>query len=142
MSDVRVYAIPVDFLASIWPDAERLLKPAVDRSNGRTNTADVYDDIASGNSVLWMVLKGDVPVGYYTTRVMSYPGCKAMVLDWIGGSGISSWMHDTIDAMKRHADHNGCSHIEFTGREGWSRLLKGTGWKPEYVCYKMELTDG
>jgi len=142
MPDVRVYAIPRDMLDAMWPDAARWLKPAVDRSNGRTNISDTYADIASGNSVLWVVLKGDAPVGYYTTRVTSYPGCRAMVLDWIGGSGISSWMHETIEAMRKHADHNGCSHIEFTGREGWSRLLKGTGWKPEYVCYKMELTDG
>jgi hypothetical protein len=142
MSDVRVFAVPPELLNAVWGDACRWLKPAVDRSNGRTSISDTYLDIEAGHSVLWMVRQGEEPVGYYTTRVTRYPGCKAMVLDWIGGSGISSWMHETIDAMQRHAKHNGCKHIEFTGREGWGRLLKGTGWEPEYVCYKMELSDG
>jgi len=51
-------------------------------------------------------------------------------------------MTETIVAMRKHAAHNECSHIEFTGREGWTRLLRDTGWKPEYVSYRMELKDG
>jgi hypothetical protein len=141
MSDVKVFAVPVDLLDAVWGDAARWLKPAVDRSNGRSSIGDTYSDIESGNSVLWMVRRSDVPVGYYTTRVAQYPGCKAMVLDWIGGSGIASWMNDTIEAMRKHAEHNNCTHIEFTGREGWGRLLKNTGWQQEYVCYRMELKD-
>lgn len=141
MTDIRVFAVPTEMLGTMWGDASRWLKPAVDRSNGRTNISETYLDIESGNSVLWVVLKDSIPVGYYTTRVTVYSGYKAMVLDWIGGSGIKAWMHETIEAMKSHAKHNGCKHIEFAGREGWARLLKNTGWEPEYVCYKMELKN-
>ena len=142
MSDVRVFAIPIDLLDTIWGDALTKLKPAVDQSNGRVSIDDVYHDILSGSSVLWMVRLKDQPVAYYTTRVTSYPGSKAMVLEWIGGSDIREWMTETIVAMRKHAAHNECSHIEFTGREGWTRLLRDTGWKPEYVSYRMELKDG
>ena len=142
MSDVEVFAVPKDLLPVVWNEASEKLAPAVVQSNGRMTVQELKEDVLKGDSALWVVWQNDMPVAYYTTRVTAYPRKKAMVLEWIGGSDIESWMDATIEAMREHARLNQCDHIEFTGREGWGRLLKKTGWKPEYVCYKMELSDG
>jgi hypothetical protein len=44
--------------------------------------------------------------------------------------------------MERYARDNGCTHIEGYGRKAWGRWLQKYGWKPAYIAYKMELTDG
>lgn len=142
MANAEVFAIPKDLLPAVWTEASEKLAPAVTRSNGRVSVADLKNDVLNGDSLLWAVWQDGSPVAYYTTRVTAYPRKKAMVLEWIGGSGIENWMDATIEAMREHARANECDHLEFTGREGWSRMLDRTGWKPEYVCYRMELSDG
>jgi hypothetical protein len=138
----QVFSVPTAAVPVVWKDAVEKLRPAVTQSNGRKADVDLLADLLSGDSVLWAVWEGTEPKAYYTTRVATYPNTRAMVLEWIGGSGIKSWMDVAIASMRNHAELNGCSHLEFTGRVGWERLLRDTGWEPEYVCYRMELSDG
>lgn len=140
--DIRISPIRPELIDVIWPAVENLLEPSVDTSKGKFEIADVRDDILSGSLVLWMVWQENKPVAFYTTRIVQYPQRLAMAMDWVGGKNIQSWMHKALDEMEAHARNNGCQHLEGFGRLAWGRLLKRRGWEPEYVAYRMELSDG
>jgi hypothetical protein len=141
-TETRISAIRPELIDAIWPAIEELLGPSVDTAKGKFEISDIRDDILSGALVLWMVWQDNKPVAFYTTRIVEYPQRRAMAMDWVGGKNIRSWMHQALDEMETHARHNGCQHLEGFGRLAWGRLLKRRGWEPEYVAYRMELSDG
>jgi hypothetical protein len=140
--DVRIAAVHPQALDTVWKDMETMLEPAVATVKGKFSVNGIRDGILNGSLVLWMVWENDKPSAFYTTRIIDYPERRAMALDWLGGSGMKRWMDKVLDNFEAHARNNGCSHLEGYGRPAWGRVLKRRGWEPEYVAYRMELSDG
>ena len=140
--DVRISPVRPELVDVVWPAASDMLEPATDTSAGKIGIDDVYKSVVNGELVLWMILEDGVPMAFYTTRLIEYPNRRAMAMDWVGGSGLSSWLNAALDAMEKHARANNCQHLEGFGKLAWGRILKRRGWKPEYVAYRMELDDG
>ena len=134
--------VPIPLVDMLWPDVEKLLTRSLDTAKGKFDLESVRTSILSGELVLWLVLDGDVPVAAITTRIIVYPRRRALALDWIGGSRMKEWLPMAMETMRAHAKRNDCEHIEGYGRKAWGRWLEKYSWKPEYVAYRMELTDG
>lgn len=134
--------VPLEVLNIVWPDAEKLLAPAIRTAGGKFSSEDVKQSIEAGMFVLWLVTDGTKPVAAITTRIIEYPGRRAMALDWIGGRRMKEWLPIVQDTIERFAKDNGCSHLEGYGRKAWGRWLERYNWKPDYIAYKMELNDG
>lgn len=139
---VRISPIRPEFVDVLWSEVVRLMGPSVETSRGKFEIDDVRQEILDGDLVLWLVMVGNRPAAFYTTRLIEYPHRRAIAVDWVGGHGIFSWMSAALDEMEKHARANRCDHIEGYGRLAWGRLLKRRGWTPEYVAYRMELGDG
>ena len=140
--EFRISPIRPEFVDVLWPEVVRMLEPSVETSGGKFSIDDIRDGISRGELVLWMIFTGEKPVAFYTTRLVEYPGRRAMAMDWLGGSGLLSWRNAALDEMEKHARANNCQHLEGYGRLAWGRVLKQRGWEPEYVAYRMELADG
>ena len=134
--------VPLPVLDIVWDDAEKLLTPAINTAGGKFNANDVKQGIESGMLTLWLVVDGTKPVAAITTRIIEYPGCRAMALDWIGGRRMKEWLPLAQETIERFARDNGCVHLEGYGRKAWGRWLERYNWKPDYTAYKMELTNG
>lgn len=134
--------VPLPVLDIVWDDAEKLLTPAINTAGGKFNANDVKQGIESGMLTLWLVVDGTKPVAAITTRIIEYPGCRAMALDWIGGRRMKEWLPLAQETIERFAKDNGCVHLEGYGRKAWGRWLERYNWKPDYTAYKMELTNG
>ena len=134
--------VPVQYLDSVWPEVEDMISKAVDTTNGKFTTASVYDDIKRKFYILWIIMKDDVILGVLTTRILEYPTKRALAIDWVGGGSMARVLSLTQTTLKKYAKDNNCSHFEGYGREAWGRWLKKYGWEPEYVAYKMELSNG
>ena len=134
--------VPLEVLDIVWPDAEQLLAPAIRTAGGKFSSEDIRSSIESGMFVLWLVTDGTKPVAAITTRIIDYPGCRGMALDWIGGKRMKEWLPITQETIERFAKDNGCTHLEGYGRKAWGRWLERYNWKPDYIAYKMELTNG
>jgi len=141
-TDVRISPIRPEFVDVLWPEVVRMLEPAVETSKGKFSIDDIRGEIGRGDLVLWVILSDKTPAAFYTTRLIEYPNRRAMAVDWLGGSKILSWRDAALDEMEKHARANNCQHLEGYGRLAWGRMLKRRGWEPEYVAYRMELTDG
>lgn len=134
--------IPLDFVDIVWPDAKELLVGAVKTANGKFTLDDVKRNLDTGYLILWLVTDGTKPVAAITTRIIEYPQCKAMALDWIGGRRMKEWLPMAQKTIEQFAKDCGCTHMEGYGRRAWIRWNERYGWKQDYIAYRMELTDG
>tara|TARA_B100001057_G_scaffold212692_1_gene212994 strand:- start:392 stop:802 length:411 start_codon:yes stop_codon:yes gene_type:complete len=136
---MMISAVPREVLGIVWGDVGKLLYKSVDTSNGKYSIDDLYHSINNGQYVLWIVMDKDEPVAAITTSIISYPGRKAMAMDWIGGSRMKEWLPMAMKTLSEYSRKNGCTHLEGYGRKAWGRWLSKYGWKPEYIAYRMEL---
>ena len=78
--------VPTAVVDVIWNDVSRVLRRSVLTAGGRFELNDVREGIKSGFYGLWVVMEEDRVVAALTTRVVVYPQCKSLAMDWIGGS--------------------------------------------------------
>jgi hypothetical protein len=135
-------AVPPDLVSVVWPDAEPLLAPAIATADGKFTSVDIYNRLLTGELLLWIAAEDMAPVAAVTTRIIRYPGCNGMAMDWIGGSRMREWLPLAQKTLMRYAKQNDCTHLEGYGRKGWSRWLRRFGWKPDYIAYRMDLDHG
>ncbi len=139
MSDLVFTPVPKHLLGLIWPKVEEYLAKAVDTAKGKLTIDDVRSGIESDLYLLWVVVDGEDIIAAVTTRVINYPTCNGMALDWIGGKRIKEWMPMANKIVMDHAKSNGCSHLEGYGRAAWTRMIERHGWKQDYVAFRLEV---
>jgi hypothetical protein len=140
--DALITPVPVEVLETIWPEASVFIERAVNTTKGKFTLDSVYQDIKRGLYVLWIIVKDDVIMAALTTRIAQYPLRKGLSIDWLGGSNMSELFTRTFPTIVQYAKDNGCTHLEGYGRKAWGKWLESYGWEPDYVAYKMELSDG
>jgi len=135
--------VPQDAVKLVWKDIERVLEKSVATVKDKSDMIDILDGVFDGTYALWVVIDEDNSiVAAFTTRLIVYPARKALALDWVGGTRMKEWADQMIDTMRRYASELGCEHLEGYGRKGWGRFLAKYGFYPEYIAYRMELSDG
>jgi hypothetical protein len=135
-------AVPPELVDLVWPDAEPFLAPAIATAGGKLCAEDVHRRLQAGELLLWIVADDMVPIAAVTTRILGYPGRRALAMDWIGGARMREWLPLAQKTLVRYAKHNDCKHLEGYGRKGWSRWLRRFGWEPEYIAYRMDIDHG
>jgi hypothetical protein len=136
---MMISAVPREALGIVWGDVAALMNKSVETSKGKYHIDDLYHGINRDEYVLWVVMDGEEAVAAITTRIIPYPGRKAMAMDWIGGTRMREWLPMAVETLSEYSRKNGCSHLEGYGRKAWGRWLSKYGWKPEYIAYRMEL---
>ena len=139
MSDLVFTPVPKHLLGLIWPKVEEYLAKAVDTAKGKLTIDDVRSGIESDLYLLWVVVDGEDIIAAVTTRVINYPTCNGMALDWVGGKRIKEWLSMLNSTMRDHAKNHGCSHLEGYGRPAWTRLIARHGWQEDYVAFRLEV---
>ena len=81
---MMITAVPVEGVDIVWEDVTRVLKKSVDTSAGKFRVEDLKKDLEDGVLVLWLVMEGRYVIAALTSRVIEYPGRRAMALDWVG----------------------------------------------------------
>ena len=135
-------AVPREALGIVWGDVVKVLNKSVETSGGKFHIDDIYRDIDNGLLGLWLVLDKKDVVAAITTRIIQYPGRRAMALDWVGGTRMAEWLPLVLSTIEEYAKESDCQHLEGYGRKAWGRYLGKYGWKPEYIAYRMELDNG
>lgn len=142
VSALELSAVPVAAITYVWTDVEPMLQKAIDASGGRYTTVSLLDALFKGELGLWVVMDEGNIIAALTTRICEYPKHRALALDWIGGARMKEWLPMAHDVFSRYAEDHGCTELQGYGRKAWDRWLRTYGWKPDYIAYKMELSDG
>ena len=135
-------AVPKEAVSAVWADVARVMNKSVDTSNGKYHIDDLFHGIQSDLYVLWVIMEEEEVIAAITTRIIEYPGKRAMAMDWIGGSKMGKWLPVAQETLERFARDNNCTHLEGYGRKAWGRWLGKYGWNPEYIAYRMEIKNG
>jgi hypothetical protein len=139
---MMITAVPMEGVDIVWDDVTKVLKDSVATSSGKFEIEDLKKDLKEGILVLWLIMDGREVVAAITSRVMEYPGRRAMALDWVGGTQMRKWLPMALSTLQDYATDCGCKHLEGYGRKAWGRILQRYGWQPEYIAYRMELGNG
>ena len=135
-------AVPKEAVSAVWADVARVMSKSVDTSNGKYHIDDLFHGIQNNLYVLWVIMEEEEVIAAITTRIIEYPGKRAMAMDWIGGSKMGKWLPVAQETLERFARDNNCTHLEGYGRKAWGRWLGKYGWNPEYIAYRMEIENG
>jgi len=139
---MMITAVPIEGVDIVWEDAKRVLHKSVNTSAGKFEVEDLKQELKQGQLVLWLVMDGSEILAALTSRVIEYPGRRAMALDWVGGKHMRKWLPLVLNTLQKYATDCECKHIEGYGRKAWGRILQKYGWQPEYIAYRMELNNG
>lgn len=140
--DVIVIPVPKEMAGLVWDEVKGMLEKATFTAVGKCDIHDVKAGIEDGVYLLWVAMDGNTILAGMTTRIIEYPKCRALALDWIGGVRMKDWLKLFNEQMVQHAKNNGCSHIEGYGRPAWLRWTRKFGWKEDYVTFKLEVQNG
>ena len=139
---MMITAVPIEGVDIVWEDAKKVLHKSVNTSAGKFEVEDLKQELRQGQLVLWLVMDGSEVLAALTSRVIEYPGGRAMALDWVGGKHMRKWLPLVFNTLQKYATDCECKHIEGYGRKAWGRILQKYGWQPEYIAYRMELNNG
>lgn len=135
-------AVPPAALDIVWPAAAGLLAPAVEFSKGRYTLEQMWQDLQKQDLALWLVLDGTNPIAAMTTRILQYPACRVLGMEWIGGERMEEWLPQAQETLASYGRDHDCDQLEGYGRKGWERPLKKLGWSSDAAIYRLELADG
>jgi len=142
VTTLQMSAVPVEAIQLVWSDVEPMLQKAIDASGGRYTTIGILASLLRRDMGLWVVMDGETPIAAMTTRIVAYPQCRSLAVDWMGGSRMREWLPLVQQTFSRYARDHGCTELQGYGRRAWERWLRTYGWKPDYIAYKMDLSDG
>ena len=141
----EISLVPSDKIGLIWDQAEKYLKKSASRSNGRTRIEDIFHDLISSKTHLWVIFDtGDLSiVGVQITLFNNYPtGKKMLCLEHTAGKNMQEWVENGIDLITKFAKDNQCEGIEGVGRHGqWNWVKKKKGWKRPATFYEYNFED-
>ena len=124
----------------IWPDAARMLAPAIEQTGGRLSLSSVLSWLTAGHYQLWLVHDDAGPKAVIVTEIRNYPtGMRTLNMILLGGDGLDSWLH-LWPNIERWAAEHGCIKAEMTGRSGWARVLKD--WRQTMIDMEKDIIDG
>lgn len=133
--------VPVrpEHIEAVWEEAAPLIRLAQKRIERNAGMADIYEDLTTGKTMLWTVRIEDKLRAVFVTEVAKHPRRSAWRILLIGGSGMSEWIDQGIETMKRAARIAGCSAIEADGRLGWAKIAPRVGFREVSRLYEMEI---
>ncbi|QBX32597.1 MAG: hypothetical protein GOVbin2604_49 [Gammaproteobacteria virus GOV_bin_2604] len=141
---VKTLVKPED-IPHIWVFAEKLLKKSAKRSEGRTNTNDLFEECMAGTSSLWIVYEQEkFPelLGCGITQINHYPtGLKMLNIDHVAGVHQEKWTKGALDVLERFAKDVNCDGIESLGRPGFWSWIKNDNWSRMAVAYQKRFDN-
>jgi hypothetical protein len=131
--------VPSDDVERQWERMLRFLGPAIETSNGRWTPEDVFNELAAGRLLGWVLIEGPLLYGAGIGEIHQYPGCRVFCCLWLGGVQSELWMDLLDSTVSAWAAEHGCTRMEIIGRKGWERMGARFGFKPSYVFFEKEL---
>ena len=124
-----------------WTQASKLLKDAIELSNGRHTLESTYNNLVKGVMRLYAVYIKDKIKSFFVTQIVLYPAKTIYGIIFCGGTHVINNIKKIESFFKTEAMTNGCKGVEIIGRNGWSKIIKSTPsleFEPKGVYYEMD----
>lgn len=132
--------VPIEYVDRFWDEVRPLLEPAVEVTNGRFSTYDIYVGLQRGHYQLWVSFTEDAVIaGCVVTQVVDYPSKRCLSMLFTAGKNIRAWMSSMDEMLGRWAKDQGCELIEGHGRPAWARLVEKLGCRPLACTFERDV---
>lgn len=134
---MEISIVPTEFVPQIWDQVKGYMEEAAEYTYGRYDVDDIYDSITQYEHVLWVAFEGKVIKGAVVTSIKQYP--KKRYVDMVFCAGIEghTWKDPMLTTLQKWAFDAECDGIESSGRLGWSRVFKDSGYKLLWQTYEL-----
>ena len=144
VANYTVTLVPSNYVNTVWPDVEGLLRGGADRTGGRWDIRSLFFALTNEKQQLWVTFDKDNEItNALTTEIIYYPNKIALAIQFAGGidgqTG-GSTIDVVLNKLERYAKDVGCHCIEIWGRKGFSRKLKKSGYEESLVFYEKDIT--
>ena len=113
--------VPTAMIPSVWGDASKILENAVRLDDGYA-LGDVYIDLLSGRSFLWIYIKDSAIAACMVVAFENYPRKRTCRIRYIAGKHMNEFIDD-FSLFESWAQAGGADDIELVGRKGWCKIL-------------------
>jgi hypothetical protein len=114
----------------MWPQIEPLLDRVADE---KVTLEDIYRFVMEGRWMLWVIENPDsfILTTVIITEFIEYPQVTNLRIIFLSGDD-EDWAYG-IHVLEDFARVNKCHTLEVLGRKGWERVLRGRGYKLNYI---------
>lgn len=119
------------------------MKKLVERYPDELTLKGLAEDVITGKNQLWLILDEEDFKAFVTSeiKVNDETGRRTLILSELAGEGGLDLV-PMIDTIEDWARANDIKEITPLGREGWRKPLAKAGYKPKFVLYSKDLTNG
>jgi hypothetical protein len=135
---------PYEKIAKYGPEITAAMKKLADRYPDDLSVKTMAASIITGKNQLWLFLNEDDEFVAFVTseiKVSETTGRKSVMLGELAGDGgIDLVPH--ISRIEDWARSIGAHELTPLGRDGWRKPLAKAGYKPKFVLFSKDLTNG
>jgi hypothetical protein len=118
---------------------ERLSKVLREKTHGERTTFDVFQDIAAGNSQLWLAVQGTEVVMFAVTSVRKFPRKTHLCVEYIEGEDLPACAK-VFGMVEDFARYHKCEEIIGYARKGLAKFAeKSMGFEHYAVLISKRL---
>lgn len=125
-------------------DITAAIHKLVERYPNDLSVKDIAGDMMTGKSQLWLILDEEERfVAFVTSEIKINPdnGRKTIMLSELAGDGGADLV-SLIGPIEDWARSIGAEELTPLGRDGWRKPLAKAGYRPKFVLFSKDLTNG
>jgi hypothetical protein len=133
--------VPTEHKVQAWMVAKPFIEKALKLVADRFDILDIWEMVAKNDYQLWLIIDNDRVIGAFVTHIVDHPKARGINVPYMGADEhtVDGWFDDTLSAIEDYGRLNGCSLIEFIGREGWTRRFKKNGLHKSMCIFEKQL---
>ena len=135
-----VFIVEKEKIWLYWEHVSGYIQDSLKYSDDAYNLDSIKDSLIKGIMQLWVILDDKDVCAAVVTQAVSYPNQKVIEILFIGGSGMSSWLH-LINDIKLWSKNLGYDAVQIYGRPGWEKLLDKYGFYKTHVLLRTKLLN-
>lgn len=130
--------IPIQLIDFMWPQAEKILKRAIDMASDEVSLETTKAGLLRGSQTMVAVLDKDKVIAVNIMEVVTFEtGLKALTITITAGNKMRHWSERFLKLMNLWAIESKCSEIRgLSMRKGWLRYLQNEGWTEHVTILK------
>lgn len=117
-----------EHVAAVWPEVAPLFERALERGDSWSSMEELRADVDRGNTVLWLIVKGNSLAAAFITGVVTAARGKLLHAIILGGTLMPEWFRQFEEKLVSIAKDENCTAVVAAGRKGWKRVFGRCGW--------------
>jgi len=124
----------------LWPVLRPYFQAAIDHCNSGLEVDDIRQRALDGKRLIWTVTDGNRLLAALSSGTTRHPKGMIAYIDYLGGEDLDDWLEAKIADFEARSKEAGATEVEIDeGRLGWSRKLRGRGYRPVRTVLRKAL---